>query len=122
MARNCERCRVLERQKYWEELDKNKSIFIVMMNDFRHRLLLMSGYLTKVLVKKGKPFFVKINMSPFCKHPDEVADEHTSDQQRSEDEPSYEEKSCGSAAAADTDEEDNAQEPTKRKSSHGKHY
>ncbi|XP_059293754.1 B3 domain-containing protein REM16-like [Lycium ferocissimum] len=37
MATICERCKVVEKQKYWEDFDKHQ-FFKVMMNDFRRRL------------------------------------------------------------------------------------
>ncbi|XP_016432496.1 B3 domain-containing protein REM16-like [Nicotiana tabacum] len=165
MATTCERCKVIEKQKYWEEFDKHR-FFKVMMNDFRPRLRIPhkfvinlkdsykllgrkilrgpSGNTWTVEVKKREDndyvfcngweqfvkdhcleeadllvfkmksfscfdvtifdlsacekeetFFVKKNRNP-CKHPDEVTDEHTSDQEESsENGHSTEEESYG---------------------------
>ncbi|MCD7448869.1 hypothetical protein HAX54_046963 [Datura stramonium] len=192
MATICERCRVVEKQRYWEEFDKHK-FFKIMMNDFRRRLRIPQRFVTclknsqkllgqkiltgpsgntwvvevkrtedddyvfcngwEIFVKdhcledadllvfkmdgfsafdvmifdasaceKEGTFFVKKHRYP-CKHPDEVTDEHTSEQQSSGDEPSNEENIYGDDD--DTDEEDNIQEPKMRKgsqSSRGKQY
>ncbi|XP_016514932.1 B3 domain-containing protein REM16-like [Nicotiana tabacum] len=163
MATICETCKVIEKQKYWEEFDKHQ-FFKIMMNDFRRRLRIPqkfvlnlkdsykllgrkilrgpSGNTWAVEVKrredddyvfcngwelfvkdhcleeadllvfkmksfssfdvsifdlsaceKEETFFAKKNRNP-CKHPDEVTDEHTSDQKESsENEHSSEEES-----------------------------
>lgn len=46
MATTCEKCRGLEKQKYWEELDQQKSFFKIMMSDFRRRLRIPEKFVT----------------------------------------------------------------------------
>lgn len=100
----------------WEVFVKDHSLEIADMLVFK-----MDGFSAfDVMIfdasacEKETTFFVKKNRNP-CKHPDEVTDEHTTEQQSSEDEPSNDDDV--------TDEDDNIQEPTRgRKSSRGKQY
>ncbi|CAN4079602.1 unnamed protein product [Withania somnifera] len=46
MATTCERCSVLEKQKYWDEMDQHKSFFKIMTKDFRHRLCIPKKFVT----------------------------------------------------------------------------
>ncbi|KAL3378502.1 hypothetical protein AABB24_004430 [Solanum stoloniferum] len=46
MATICERCKVLEKQKYWEEFDKQHKFFKIMINDFRRRLRIPQKFVT----------------------------------------------------------------------------
>ncbi|KAJ8546120.1 hypothetical protein K7X08_018703 [Anisodus acutangulus] len=47
MATICERCKVVEKQKYWEDFDKHQ-FFKVMINDFRRRLRIPVKFVTNL--------------------------------------------------------------------------